>query len=510
MRLAAKLVLLYLVGLLLIVGLFSYRTIKQEERLAIANHQKHASDLAATMEPSLQEASEGDDPALDQVVTRWTRSVRHMRVRIVEMNDLARRDRLPIVPLDRIETREEVTTIVMEDAAGRERMITYVPMDGSPDSGAEKKEGGSIEFSTPSESSQQRLRHSIHSSLMTLLGVATLSGIVIVVGGVLMVGKPLQELIDKVQRAGKGDFGKPLELKSHDELGRLATALNEMCDQLSRQRQELDEETASRISTLEQLRHSDRLNTVGRMAAGIAHEIGTPLNVVSGRAELIAGGQLSEQDNRQSASVIKSEAQRITKTVRALLDFARQSTPRPALQPLNDVIEVTAELMRPLATRHGVDLQLEMPDHPVQADFDAGQIQQVLTNLTVNAIQSSQRDGRVTIRLSDGVDMVDDVSNSSDAVPFRKVSIIDNGSGIAPSDLDHIFEPFFTTKDVGDGTGLGLSISHGIVQEHGGRIEVTSELGKGSCFQVFLPSVAHEAKADTFSPDDSSEGRENE
>lgn len=492
MRLAAKLILLYLVGLLLIVGLFAYLTIRQGQQLAIVEHQRHASDLAATIEPSLKEAiKEDDELAVQKIVTRSTRQVRHMSVRWVRLD--ASGEGRPSVPLEMIIAKQELTTISMPDPSGQDVLYTYVPIES--EEGAEEKDAGRIEVSAPNHRSEEQLKRSIVTSLLTLLGVATLSGIVILVGGVVMVGKPLEELIDKVHRAGRGDFDEPLKLKSTDELGRLAGALNEMCDQLSGQRQQLESETASRISTLEQLRHSDRLNTVGRMAAGIAHEIGTPLNVVSGRAELIAGGQLSEGATRESALAIKSEAQRITKIIRELLDFARQSTPHPARRPLNDVIESTAGLMKPLAAKHGVDLQVQLPEQPLLCDFDSGQIQQVLTNLMVNAIQSTDRNGQVTIDLSEVITRAPDSPHDPPA-PYRRIEIRDNGSGIAADDLQHIFEPFFTTKDVGDGTGLGLSISHGIVREHGGWIAVESELGQGSCFSVYLPSTVAEGSGD--------------
>ena len=487
MRLTAKLVLLYLVGLLLIVGLFSYLTIRQEKRIALAEHQRHASDLAAAIQSSLDEpASDNDENALQRIITRSTHEIQHVRIRWVNLYAGVDGDQRPSVPQEMIVSRSEVTTVRTTDATGRDVLYTYVPVAGGSDpSGGD--DGRRIEVSAPDISPWQRFRSSVVSSLLALVGVAVLSGIVILVGGVMMVGRPLEELIAKVQRVGRGDFDHPLQPRSHDELGRLAVALNDMCEQLTSQHAELDSATAARIATLEQLRHSDRLNTVGRMAAGIAHEIGTPLNVVSGRAELIASGELSEQKCRQSALVIKSESQRIAKIIRGLLDFARQSTPHPHLQSLNEIIEATATLMQPLAAKNQAEIVLEMPDVPLNGDVDAGQIQQVLTNLMINAIQSTDGEGRVTIALSDEVTRPPENPAAAPCL-YRTIAIKDNGSGISKDDLEHLFEPFFTTKDVGHGTGLGLSISHGIVHEHGGWIDVQSELGRGSCFSIFLPA----------------------
>ncbi len=319
------------------------------------------------------------------------------------------------------------------------------------------------------------------SSLIALLGVAALSGLVIVIGGVRMVGKPLNALIEKVHRVGQGDFSEPVQVQSRDELGKLGEAINQMCEQLDHQRHELRAETASRIEAVEQLRHAERLNMVGRMAAGIAHEIGTPLNVVSGRAELISSGLLSEEMVRESAKTIQSESQRITKIVRHLLDFARQSTPQRSRQDLNQLIAMTASLMEPLAAKHHTELELNLPDSPLFADIDPSQIQQVLTNLIVNAIQTIRENGQVIVSLA-AVNTTPPGKPTSEPDSYGCISIADNGRGIAKDDLEHIFEPFFTTKEVGEGTGLGLSISHGIVQEHQGWITVDSEEGRGSTF----------------------------
>jgi signal transduction histidine kinase len=143
--------------------------------------------------------------------------------------------------------------------------------------------------------------------------------------------------------------------------------------------------------------------------------------------------------------------------------------------------------MRPLATKQGTKIELVLPHPSLDAEFDSGQIQQVLTNLIVNAIQSTETGGLVTITLSEVSVRRPGDANAAER-PYQKISIRDNGAGISPEDREHIFEPFFTTKDIGDGTGLGLSISHGIVQEHHGWIEVESEPGDGSCFSVYLPA----------------------
>lgn len=496
MRLAAKLVLLFLVGLLLIVSLFSYLTIQQDERLAMADHQRYAAALAATMQPKFQEAvRSGDGQELQRFFTQSTRE--QVSVRLVEWSSAGNDERRPSVPLSMIISTREITTISMPGPSGQNVLYTYVPVE--VDETANVDPTGSIEISAPDVLSEARFRRSLHSSLLAIVGVTVLSGIVILVGGVAMVGRPLNELIAKVQRVGKGDFSAPVQLKSTDELGRLGIALNEMCDQLAEQRTRLNKEAAARMAALEQLRHADRLNTVGRMAAGIAHEIGTPLNVVIGRAELIADGQLAQQAACNSALTIQTEAKRIAKIIRELLDFARQTTPNRDRHAVNDIIISTANLMRPLANKCGAEIKIDMPQPPLEADFDSGQIQQVLTNLIVNAAQSVGDHGLITITLT-RVNAQRPENPSHDGLagsesPYCKISIQDTGAGMPDTVREHIFEPFFTTKDVGDGTGLGLSISHGIIHEHDGWIEVESEVGRGSCFSIYLPAPAQSEDA---------------
>jgi signal transduction histidine kinase len=267
-------------------------------------------------------------------------------------------------------------------------------------------------------------------------------------------------------------------LASNDELGRLAQAISQMSHRLSEQR--------------DTIRHTDRLGTVGTLAAGVAHELGTPLNVVSGRAELIGSGKLTDQEVTSSAQTIKSESDRMTAIIRQLLDFARQTNSPRVVVELGEVVSRTTDLMRSLAKKSKVRIVDMLPDQPVHIDADAAQIQQVLTNLLTNAIAAMPDGGTATISLA--------VPPEADRAC---VEVTDTGSGIDPQDIDRIFEPFYTTKDVGQGTGLGLSIAYGIVREHGGEIKVDSDSGKSTKFRVFLPlhhDIPHDNPHDRTAP----------
>jgi signal transduction histidine kinase len=303
--------------------------------------------------------------------------------------------------------------------------------------------------------------------------------------GVWLIGRPLNRLIDKTRRIGGGDLSGRLSLKGRDELSELAVALNDMCDELAVAQDRVRSETEARIATMEQMRHMDRLRTVGRLAAGIAHELGTPLNVISGRADLVATGRLPPPEVEKSARIIKEQSERMTRIIRQLLDFARRRSPRKTRVDLSECVRRTLEMLAPLGKRSKADLTATGIDSPVLTDIDAGQIEQVLVNLVVNGLQAMPTGGTLeVVLLPDGPRPQGCESSETEFVCMR---VKDEGEGIRPEDLTHLFDPFFTTKQVGEGTGLGLSIAYGIVTEHGGYIEAESELGKGSCFSVFLP-----------------------
>jgi two-component system, NtrC family, sensor kinase len=264
--------------------------------------------------------------------------------------------------------------------------------------------------------------------------------------------------------------------------------MNAMCAELEAAREALAQQTAARIAAMDQLRHTDRLATVGKLASGLAHEMGTPLNVVSGRAKMIATGEAVGDEAVECARIVVAQADRITKIIRQLLDFSRRRGPQKARIDVQSIARQTIELLVPLARKHNVSLLLEGDEH-VTADIDAGQIQQALTNLIVNAVQAMTAPGEVTVRLGrERVRPPPDIGGPE--ADHARIDVHDTGRGITGGDLPRIFEPFFTTKQVGEGTGLGLSVAFGLVREHKGWIAVESEVQKGSVFSIYLPMEA--------------------
>ncbi|MEM9827172.1 MAG: HAMP domain-containing sensor histidine kinase [Planctomycetota bacterium] len=456
MRLAAKLILLYLFGLSLIVGVFTYLTVRNERRLSAAEHGRRAAELVASMRPSIQEAiRSGSDDSLDQMLVDRAASMQSVQMRWIRPDSL------------RFTQRSIITTF--RPSADGTRMVTTIPMRTSGSS------VGIIEVSSDDSDAQNRLYRSLFQSAVALVSVTGLSAVVIFVGGIFMVGRPLDQLIGKVSRVGEGDFSQPVKIESRDELGKLAVAINQMCQSLSLQRDRIDSETSKRLETVNQLRHADRLGSIGRMAAGVAHEVGTPLAVVSGRAELIGSGQLDEVGIKESAAIIKSETERITGIVRQLLGFARSGPSEREPVALRSLFDDTIELLNTYLDKRAVRVETTLHPGLPELFLNRHQWKQVLTNLISNAVDASAT--RVYLRAA--------------YIPDRQhveVEVADNGRGMPAEISEHIFEPFFTTKDVGAGTGLGLSIAYGIVRDHAGTITCESQPARGSRFHLTIPA----------------------
>jgi two-component system, NtrC family, sensor kinase len=237
---------------------------------------------------------------------------------------------------------------------------------------------------------------------------------------------------------------------------------------------------------LEQLRHADRLMTVGKLASGIAHELGTPLNVIEARAAMISNGETTPEESASYARIVVRAADRMTRIIRQLLAFARPRQVQKSRCDVTSIAQHTVELLQPLAEKRKVTLRVEALS-PAYTEADAGQIEQAITNLVMNATQAMDHPGNVELKI-DHARAKPPADHGGGDDDYLRVSVRDEGHGISPEHLPRVFEPFFTTKDVGDGTGLGLAVTYGIVREHGGWIAVASKVGQGSTFTIHLPA----------------------
>ncbi len=362
---------------------------------------------------------------------------------------------------------------------GKDWLFTYVPV--------ELHDGrmGAVELRESLVAESEQMRATIVRTLLSTLVIAVLAGLLTSWLGVSFVGKPIALIMEKARRVGEGDLSGPLTFTQRDELGNLAHEMNAMCERL-------DAAQNARALALEQLRHAERLTTVGRLAAGVAHELGTPLNVVTLEAKRIAVGKAKGEAVEEAARNIETQARRMTEIISQLLEFARRKTPKLTNLELGGMAEGSVALLTSLAQRHEVSLS-HVSLGEANVSGDPGQLQQVLANLIVNAIHASPRGAEILIEtgvseaaLPEHVSAERGSSSSPRHWAFMRVT--DHGSGMTPDVQTRIFEPFFTTKEVGQGTGLGLSVAHGIMEEHAGFIEVESRPGEGSVFTMRLPA----------------------
>jgi len=276
------------------------------------------------------------------------------------------------------------------------------------------------------------------------------------------------------------------------EFGRLSMALNSMVLRVELDRDELRRTVDSLAAANEELRQAQRemvqaekFAAVGRLSAGLAHEIGNPLGIVQGYVELLRQPDLASDDRRQFAERALGELQRIDRLIRRLLDFARTKPRQHVLFRVLAVLDELQDMFSAQVRRAGIDLQVKIDgDDTVRGDRDG--LKQVLLNCLLNSFDALESCGRK----GDGVVAVEVREwERTDGKRWVTIIVSDNGSGIDAADSSLVFEPFYTTKEPGKGTGLGLSVSQAIVEAHGGRMHIEGEKGQGATVTIELPAV---------------------
>lgn len=478
MRLALKVVLATVLGTLAVLVMFGYLRARREIALFDSDirndHELIGTTLAVCVASTWSVA--GSARALELVdQTNADRAYLTIRWVFPDSHGGSEPDHSGHFPLGSLESVEHRVVELSDGDEPQDFLVTRVPV---------RDRGqliGAIEVAESLAVRDAYLAASISSTVMATLGMVLVSGMVVLVFGVWLVGRPLGLLAEKAKRIGRGDLRGPLQLPQRDEIGELAREVNAMCDRLIEANAETERQTLARISALEQLRHADRLITVGRLAAGVAHELGTPLNVVTGRVKMLRRGSLSSSVAEEYLGIIAEQTGRMTAIIRQLMDFARRREPKVAAADLLAISHAIKRLVAPMAAKRKVQVEVTSTDQ-VWALGDSVQLEQVVSNLVVNAIHACAEQGRVEISCG--------MSTSETGAPAAHVRVRDDGHGMDAATCERIFEPFFTTKEVGQGTGLGLSVAHGIVSEHGGSIRVESAPRAGSTFSVLLPVAA--------------------
>ena len=342
-----------------------------------------------------------------------------------------------------------------------------------------------------------------------------------------LVGNPIQKLVEAMSQAEKGDLDAEARIRSRDELGELGRHFNRMLktireaheqnvqllsqinrfnEELTRKIEEATSELAKRNEELEllnealfesqrQLSQSEKLAALGQVTATMAHQIGTPLNSISGYIQLMLQEGNLQDTNRERLKIIESQLDRLVDSVKNLLSFTRQ--PKPQLKPLdvNGALEELIHLSEPWLLARNVRLSTLFSPHLSSILGDPIHLQTLFLNLITNALDAMPNGGLLTIETQQVP-----AQCSSENKGWLKISITDTGIGITEESKKRIFDPFFTTKKVGEGTGLGLAICENIIKEHSGRLEVESKVGKGSTFSVLVPIFReNEANESNFS-----------
>ena len=409
------------------------------------------------------------DEREDQIQLRW-----------LWLNDVAGPPVSPVPQAAREALlRGEDTSIRVASPKGEPRLVTWIPVQ------LHDARQGVLEVSESLGALRKYEQESAIVSAVTAGGLTLLCAAVAILFGLRWVGRPLAALGNKARRIGAGDLTGELVLSPTDEIGELAAEFNRMCERLKESRDLAAAEAAGKLAATEQLRHADRLATAGRLASGLAHELGTPLNVVNARAKMIVSGEAQGAEVLENSRIIALQVEKMTRLIRQLLGVVRHRTPEKAEVEIQAIAKQTLEVLRPLAERQRVALVLAPGEqHWIRAD--GALVDQALTNLVVNAVQATPAGQSVTVAIA-RERLRPPADPGGKEAPYVRLSVRDEGPGMSEEVQHHLFEPFFTTKGVGEGTGLGLSVSSGIIREHGGWIAAESQLGRGSCFSIYLP-----------------------
>lgn len=294
------------------------------------------------------------------------------------------------------------------------------------------------------------------------------------------VSNPLSELSRRVTRFSAEDG----RVREGDEVELLTEEFRRLAQQLTQAGADLTERHRRELELERRLQHADRLATIGTLASGLAHEIGTPMGIIRARAEYLVRSKPPAPKLHEGLDIIIQQIDRITRIVRTLLNYARGSEPTRAANDIRRVLQHALSLIETEAVIRDVQLIVDLGDAPLVVECNADQLQQVFVNLAVNALDAMRTTGG-TLRVSA-------TAPERNGVRLARVTFADTGPGVAPQDRLRVFDPFFTTKEPGKGTGMGLAVSQSIMRDHGGEISLESG-PSGTRFFVTMPMMDAQA-----------------
>jgi signal transduction histidine kinase len=482
MGLRARVVLILVIPTVLAVGAHGALRVRQEQAQLVHEERQNLEIMGRAIQIAVENA----------LRDRQISDARRVLADMVEQQELIDRIRLfdrqvrPLVVSNPLAIGEAVPTAALRQVlqAGHQE-IFYQPGPPSyfyylaPLRGPTGEFDGAMEIVRLASALDRRRREAIVDIVVRqgiLIAVIVATTVLAMQREVL---RPVAELTGALRRFGREQSVVPLPVSRRHELGQVAEAFNEMAVQLEAARHRLQTETERVVELEQQVRRAATLAVAGRLASALAHEVGTPLNIISGRAESLLKTLAADDPAGEDLRAIIGQIERISRTISSLLDTVRPRRPQLRSTRLPDVFDPLLPLLRHAARQREVTLEASVGDvSPLLAD--AGQLQQVLINLVVNALEATPAGGHVSVRASrqerggrDGVE----------------IAVADTGSGIAADHLDRVFEPFFTTKPHGQGTGLGLAICREIVRGHGGDMGIETAVGVGTTVTAWLAAA---------------------
>lgn len=487
-RIGVRVALLVTLVVTVVFGFFGVLTIHSQYRFSIDQIERNAYQVSETIKSSTRDAMMANRPEyVRQIIATIGRQEGIEKVRIFnkegrviyspdesEVNSMVDQQAEACFachaadsPLQRLPSEDR--SRIFEDPAKGFSLGLINPIYNEPGCGVSgchpspelQSVLGVLDVTMSLSEAKAHLQDNLYFALVLLIGcIAAIAGVI------WFSFRFVNKLLLATEAVARGDLSQRLDVRGQDDIGRLAKSLNVMIEKMQEGQA--------------QVYRSDKLASLGRLAAGVAHEINNPLTGVLSFSSFLLKRMPKGSEDREDLETIVRETKRCREIVKGLLDFARQVPPRKSFASVNTAIENALEIVRNQLIVKGVSVKCELGSDLPRVYADSGQLVQVILNLVVNASDATadSEDGRIVI-----------VTRSkplgkSEGVELR---ISDNGRGIPADLVESIFDPFFTTKG-NAGTGLGLSVVWGIVNEHGGTVKVESEEGEGTTFLVHLPT----------------------
>lgn len=486
MRLSARLLLPILAVVILIMTAFAAWNSRRREEMLLSETQRETRAYATALALAVEYAFEhADDGEIRRIIERVTREPKIYSAIVYGKTGEVVQSAAPLEAGDAWPVTEARALMRANEVSAGNRVIrdervysVFRPLRGPDNSTI-----GALEVVQPLAFIEQEiLRSRLRVAGATLALTIGLAAVLLLLVR-RIIGGPLELIVEGARAIGRGEFSHRLPQTGARELAELSAEFNRMAKHLDLARNELMQQTQDRLALELKLAHAEKLALAGNLAAGVAHEIAAPLNVVAGRAELLTRVEKNRIEQQRDLRIIIDQIGRITVIVRNLLDFARRRPPLFQPTDVSAVLRGVLDLLETEVERAGVHVQTQRVK-PARVNGDPQLLHQVFINLLLNAVQSVEQ-----VEDDRNIELVVEVDE-----PRRMVviDVIDEGVGVASAVLERLFEPFFTTKQPGGGTGLGLAVCRSIVEEHEGRLEALPGLrrdGRGAVFRIWLPAM---------------------